>query len=364
MAIAEVLALADAVYGPRPLSWRAFDRCLLLALFYPLIAVVLGWALFNTHSPAGLTLFVDEPRLLPRIGRAIALVFAMAVAAWVVANAQRFADFVVDRVFGPPENSPARPGFLSKAGRAGVDLVAVAVAFAFAVAFAVAVAVAVAVAFAFAVAFAVAVAFAFAFAVFNDDTATAAFVLLLYAFLPLLNAVADWVSLAITRSFLRGHGRGPRPALAVIGVRAVADLALALVCLGVLLAAIALGLDLWGRISPATLPFTAATYMAEIRADPTRGMALYLMVATTLLPTFVHVLLGLGAVLSHRGHMLSDAALVLEAKLASGAALTVIERADMVGHVRRARWAGYGAAAVITGVLFALVLYPIWHLVI
>jgi hypothetical protein len=215
-----------------------------------------------------------------------------------------------------------------------------------------------------AVACACALFFAIALAGSNNVPEVAALLLLLFVFLPILNALADWVSLAITRSFLRGHGRGSRPALALIWVRAAADLALALVCLGALLTAIVHGLELWGRISPATLPFTAATYMAEVRADPTRGTALYLMVATTLLPTFVHLLWGLGAALSHRGHILSDAAAVLEAKLASDSPLTEIERGDLLHQVGRAHMTGYGAALVVTSLIFWLVLYPLWRLLI
>ncbi|MGR3709838.1 MAG: hypothetical protein ACU0A9_10405 [Alterinioella nitratireducens] len=353
-AIAEVQQFAVAFYGPKALSFRAFDRCLTLALLYPILAVLLGWVVANAYDPGGLALFPDEPRFLVRIGKAMALIGAWGICFWILKNAEKFADFFVDRLLGPLDTAPARTGFLAKAVRAGFELLAVAVAGAFAVAGAGAVA--------FAVAVAVVVVVAVAVAVGNQEAA--ALILLLYLALPILNAVADWLSIAITRRFLAplaeaATDAAKRPSLPLILMQSAFDLVLALICLAGLLAAIVLALAVWDRVSPGTLPFTWQAYWAEIASNPLRGIPLYLMIATTLLPTVVHLIAGFGAMFTYRRQALEREADILEDKLNTGAALTEIERGDMVRRVRRVKAAGFGLALFCCAALFLLIVWPV-----
>ncbi|MEJ6389751.1 hypothetical protein V8J83_09570 [Gymnodinialimonas sp. 2307UL20-7] len=97
----------------------------------------------------------------------------------------------------------------------------------------------------------------------------------------------------------------------------------------------------------------------DIRADPTQGTALYMMVTITLLPTFVHLIAGLGAMFSYRSRALAAQADILADNRETGAELTVIERGDMVGRARRIRWVAYACALTLTAILAALVLDPI-----
>lgn len=97
-AIRGVLAFAARIYGPKPLSWRAYDRCLLIAFIYPLLALLIAWMAANQHSPGGMALFTDEPRWWMRLGRAALLASAVSLAGWIIANSERFSDFLVAKL--------------------------------------------------------------------------------------------------------------------------------------------------------------------------------------------------------------------------------------------------------------------------
>ena len=196
----------------------------------------------------------------------------------------------------------------------------------------------------------------------------AALFLLLYLALPILNAVADWLSIAITRRFLAplaeaATDAAKRPSLPLILMRSAFDLVLALICLAGLLATIVLALTVWDRVSPGTLPFTWQAYWAEIASDPARGIPLYLMIATTLLPTVVHLIAGFGAMFTYRRQALEREADILDQKLETGAALTEIERGDMVRRVRRAGATGVCLSGFGSLVLIYVILWPVWQIV-
>ena len=72
-------------------------------------------------------------------------------------------------------------------------------------------------------------------------------------------------------------------------------------------------LEFWAWLSPDSLLFDWRAYWAETRADPSQGTMLYLMLVTTLIPTILHVVAGLGAVVVQRGHWLDRVADELEA---------------------------------------------------
>jgi len=374
-AIAEVLHFAEAFYGPKPLSFRAFNRCLTLAILYPVLAVLLGWVVANAYDPGGLALFPDEPRILVRIGKATALIGTWGISFWIVKNVEKFSGFVVDCFLGPVDTAAAQTNFFRKPVRVGfavlfftvtfIGALAVAAAFAITGAFAFAGLLTFAVAFAGTVAFFVALAIATTSGVGSQEAA--ALILLLYLALPILNAVADWLSIAITRRFLAplaeaATDAAKRPSLPLILMRSAFDLVLALICLAGLLAAIVLALAVWDRVSPGTLPFTWQAYWAEIASDPLRGIPLYLMIATTLLPTVVHLIAGFGAMFTYRQQALEREADILDQKLETGAALTEIERGDMVRRVRRAGAKGFCLSAFGSLVLIYVILWPVWQI--
>jgi hypothetical protein len=205
-------------------------------------------------------------------------------------------------------------GFLSKARPFVIAAFAVAVAFAVPGAVAGAVAVAVAVAVAFAGAVAGAVAFAGAGA---GDYEAATLILLAWVFMPMANAMADWLSVAATRRFL-GEVRDHRPRLSGILGLMLFDFAVGALCLAVLLTLLSRGLDLWAYVHPETFPLDWRDYWATARADPWQGMALWLMALTTLAPTIIHAVMGLSAVISHKSRLNRAALDELKTALARG----------------------------------------------
>jgi hypothetical protein len=380
-----LLGFASQTYGETSLSWRAYGTCLTLAFFYPLVSILLGWLLFNIWSPAGIDLFRDIDSDFGRLWRFALFAFSVGLAFFVVNNSERLGRFIVGlwigRGAGSRVDQQDRAGFEALVGSsASIATIAIALWMAialpsaFAGSIAVAVAVAVAGAFAGGVAvdgaFALAVvggfgvagicAAAFAVAVIGDlDMATLH--LLLYALLPLLNAGADMISLWITRSLLGGVV-ADRPTAWRIFVRVCLDLCLAALCIIGLIGALIFVLTQWAWLSPATLPLDWRAYWAGTQADPQTGVALYMMVLTTLIPTIVHLTAGLGAVWTQR----SPSARGIAATLATQpidralfgeeirACLRAFERVSFWGHTRAALVVGAVATPLIWGV-FVLV---------
>lgn len=342
---------ADALYGPR-FSCKALDRCVQLAFFYPILGMLLGWVLFDTHTPAGLQVFHADVSFGRRLVGAVLAITGLAVAIWIVWNSQTFANHCVARFLGPVDAGTAPPGFLAKVGRAAVGFLVRTAAFAGGVAVAVAVPSAfafsgvVSVAFAFAAASAVdfyrggagavartgAVAVAVAFSV--EDHGVISLVVFFYILLPITNAVLDWVSLAITRGFL-DQTTDAQPTLALIG-RSIFDLILATLCLIGLLSLLAGTLYAWEVIHPASLPISVDAYVAQIRANPQSGLPLYLMIATTLFPTFLHFGTALMALLAYPGRLLARPVEALKAAEAAGKTLRETQR---IGIIRTVKWA-------------------------
>lgn len=118
-------------------------------------------------------------------------------------------------------------------------------------------------------------------------------------------------------------------------------------CLVLLLGLTTTALDLWASISPQTLPVDWRAYWSDVQADWSNGWALYLMVATTLLPTAIHAAVGLGAVLTHKSRLTKRVALRLETAHAADEDLTKREQANLVALVHRATLWGYGAASLL-----------------
>jgi len=392
-AIRWVLGAAHRLYGRRALSLRAFGTCLTIALVYPLLAAILGWVFANNHTPGGLELFRDIDHWFERVWRAILLGFGLAVSVYVINNAEKFSQVFVDKLLGTHDTSSRRVGFLTKATWgvaftftfagaytfafavtfAGVDVFALTgfLPFVFAVTFAVGFAGAgfrasfTASTFASAGAFtlAAAVVVAGANAVTLDSAVaglnSAAILALFYVFLPLLNAIADLLSVGATRLFLRHVARN-RPAAGWILAGLALDLFVAALCLSGLLFGITTVLDIWAALGPSTLPLDWRAYWTTLKTDPWQGIALYLMVFTTLLPTFIHMIAGLGAIWTHKSRKLHHVAERLRSAQEQNKALNDIEAENLTATVRRATYWGYGSAGLL---IIAPMVLGIWWVV-
>ncbi len=377
-----LLAWTDRAYGA-PLGWQAFNLSLLLAYVYPLLAALIGWIVANQTAPGGLALFPDTPAWADRLWRGALTVGLIAVMILFLRRADRWSKKLGDFARKRLDTANHRSGFLAKADRwlpELVELLAVAVAFAvaFAGAFAGAVAVAGAFAFAGAVAFAVAVAFAgavavagavafaFAFAVvFAFAVAVlvpveqAALIVFLYALLPLANATADWLSLAITRTLLRDMARRRPDAWGLAG-HLILDLIAGAICLVLLLAGLVGLLELWATIHPASLPFDWRAYWAGAQADPVQGMALWLMTFTTLLPTLVHAVFSLTLWQTQK----SDYTRAAVAKMRDmGATVSDAARIDVARLILRGRVSGFLRGTLYWGVPLATMIWVAWNLI-
>lgn len=302
-----VVALAERIYGPKALSWRAYGTCLTIAFFYPLIAVMLGWVLFNIWNPAGIDLFIDTENGWERALRFAFFIFGLGIAALVFRNAENFRDYLVAQVKKRLDSSNPWAGFLSNAAQG--------------------------------------LAFAGAFAFAGSE---AALILFLYALLPILNAQADMVSLWVTRLFLK-NVIAHRPHFGWVLAQLLVDLLLATLCLAALIALIIGGLTIWAAISPASVPLDWRAYWADVHADPRTGVALYIMALTTLVPTIIHVISGLAAMFTQKAWMLQPVVAELSEQAEP---FSVVSIGRLERKIKRASFLGNLAACIAVAVLF------------
>ena len=317
------------------LSYRALDRCIALALIYPLLLLILAWTRGAEPELVGLTLFSAGASEWLRVALLLLALVLILVLSVVVAKHERIAHLLLAVVLprlkdhgivlgcveflvlcAAVSGAFVVAGFGAIAGAVAVAFagaVAIAVAFAFAVADVVAGAVAVAFAGAFASAVAVAVSGTVASAVAGEFTSTfasagagaVAFVAFaLLVLLPLSNALFDWLSWAVSRGLL-WHLVGPTPGQDVrygsvphLGFGKLLshcglDALVALVLLLAVALALPVVLQLFNALSASygMPPLEWWRYLAEARAEPFgRGIFVTAMLLTTLLPTMAHLL--------------------------------------------------------------------------
>ena len=377
-----VIECSGKVYGQKMVSWRTYGTCLTVALFYPLIAIVMGWLFFNIWSPAGIDIFRDIESNIGRLWRFLLLVGSIIFAFMIVKNNDALSQYFVAKL---SQKMPKLVGPNTKMDRVGLETLVGGIAIVFAISVAltvaamfpgtftgsIAVAVAVAVAGAFAAAISVDGTFAAAvvrgFSVAGNAAAAAAVAvvgdieiatlhLLLYAFLPLLNAGTDMLSLWITCAFLKRTSAN-RPQPWQVLVRIFVDLCLAVLCFIGLIVSLWAILAFWGWISPTTVPLDLRAYWTGVQADPRTVVALYLMAMTTLIPTLIHITIGLGAILTQRSVSLLRMAIELTQQpsdLSFSAEHIAIQkrtldRATHWGHFRAALVVGLICAPLLTG---------------
>lgn len=119
-------------------------------------------------------------------------------------------------------------------------------------------------------------------------------IILFLGFLPLLNALFDFLSIGLTRLYLRRGlaGWGPWH----VATFAFVDLLMALVTMVGLVVAIIGVLHLANTVAAQPLIDLGAT-LRDIHAHPGEYWWLYLTLFSTLLPTLVHLVLGIAALL-------------------------------------------------------------------
>ncbi len=328
-ALKDMLDWADGFFGgPGPWSARAYDRMLLLAVAYPVLSALIGWAAFGDAGNLGAALG------LAKSGDGL---FRLAVMIWLAGSVLLFSlSFRLDgwkfwaMVILPP--------LVYKYGLSALqglfpDEKAFAVAFPFAVAFAVAFAGAVAVSGAVAVAGAVAVSGAFtgvvagAFAVSGAFSVAGAFgkyprlvltavsiapiaavyillinspavttrphaagLMLGLVILPLVNAPFDFASTGLTRFLLRRNldAKGVRRRITL----SLADAAAALVLLIALAVAMIWAIEGFNAAAGHDVA-NIAGLIGDMRRHPFAGRHfwVYFALFSTLVPTMLHAVL-------------------------------------------------------------------------
>ncbi len=297
----------DEWFGP-PLSGQAFERCLAIAFIYPvsifLLTLVINGMVTGKVSLEEFFIFIG------------AAILGSFIAFKLFGRLVRFTQRLWNMLGGDVDIAPV----LAKVGL-GVIAVVTAFAIAFAIAsvmsseFYGAGSVAIAVLAAFALAFMLAITFAFAgagvFAAVVAIIAAVAFafasefafvLLLFFVMIPLVNACADWLSWAATRSLLRIVEKTPDN---TAGLTKLAGL---LLTTG--LVSIGLALALTGLLAN-TLEILSAAFSAignnafawkpllekASKAPWTEGLFVTGMLLTPLVPVFLHLTVGLTGML-------------------------------------------------------------------
>ena len=308
---------------PKSPYWTGYslDRCLLLALIYPLFSLLFIWAFTNDAGTLGGALGLPEDRAL---WQRLAALICMPVAAYSYAQVFRPGTSVQRRViFGLVSlvafavafafAGAGAVAFASQSHQAHSSIrLAVAGAFAFAVAFAVAVAVAVAVALmwgemrgrfggalmimlgAYALAIPLVLHWSAVLAGPQNSDITSPILLVFFGALPLINALFDWVSLGVTRMALR-FGLVPswwRPWIA-----SLIDLALAIASLFGLMAVTIIYLKILNEASvlgggAPVLDLDGLYKTITEPGDKPYGVWwIYITIFTTFIPSLVNMLL-------------------------------------------------------------------------
>ncbi|MDU8912056.1 hypothetical protein [Aestuariicoccus sp. MJ-SS9] len=269
-AIDRLLGLADQIYGPAFLGRAAFDRCLQIAFFYPLLAILIAWMGWGTATIGGLSVFEQSYDFWGGMWRGAVVLLLIAGTVMFLPRWVRWWDARLDRAIETAKAVDQRAGFLSKAARwsevgVGAGFVAGVVA---------------------------GVGAGFVAGVGVDPTEISTLLLFLLI-LPLLNALADFASLAATRRYLTNMSRRRPGALGILHDVAL-DIGAAAVALGALVTAIIGLLELWQMAFPQTLAFDWRGFRDAVLAGDTGQVSvLVLMAGTTLLPTIIHAVIGL-----------------------------------------------------------------------
>lgn len=315
-------------------SRQTFTRCLQIAFLYPLGLFMLAWALGGPHQMSGIAMFSEDIQTgWPRIWRAATL-FMSIISLYVLAkdygsssgrlhrlsekavkklSKGKFRTFVKEAV----EGVPASAGLVAfvyiwaiiseEAPLEGAGTVAAGAVVAGALVRELVVTVAVVGAFV-------------ALEVITGVGAGVEFlpIIIFLIILPSTNALLDTVSWSATRHFI-GKMLTTTSRLAVV-LEIIADIAIALICLFLLAALIPNVIELFNLILPA--PFDWIGTATDALADPFgAGLLTTGMLLSTLVPTFIHVTAGIGAL--GAGFAYTDFCAAVARDLASDAVMDI-----------------------------------------
>jgi hypothetical protein len=289
----------------------------------------MGWVLFDVGELGGFPMLEEDRSFPDRLWRLGVMLTGWAIAYWFLRNLDNLDAWVIDRLDRYLPITTPRARFRTKVARGVVRVFAVAGAGVVAVAFA--------------------------------ETELSTIWFLFFALLPILNALADWISVAATRWFLAEiteQEKMPDPPLILWDL--FLDFLVAAMSLLGLIASIIVALELWDLLFPETLLFDWRAYWGAFRADWTQGTALYLMCLTTLIPTILHLIAGIGAFFSHKSRLMHRIADDLDRCIADPDPkrpdLNDID--DALKGLRRATFWGYSLSSLLVlGPLIALVLW-------
>lgn len=343
-------------FGGPAHGWSAFIRCFQIAFLYPMFLTLLAWVLSGDRFISdGTFLFFETSGFFDRIWR-ICLLLGLAVAfflrMWfIVAN--RFSELLRPHAIASTLHN------LSKGQKQLLVSLAAILAFASLGSLVYAYAGVVA----FAGAFGYAIVGAGAVGVVNDRAfviLVASIIIFLYALLPLLNAVLDWLSWAVTRRLLRAAAtktKADRWAPLWLAAELLIDLLFALVCLVVLAALLALAFESRNQFGSGVPWDWRNIAEAAARAPFTEGILVTGMLATTFVPTLLHLGFGFyGLHLAFAPDQSGIRALLRRGNLSVGEANWAARQMMRVRF--NVIYAIPGALAVLL-VFFALFYYPV-----
>ncbi|MEZ5873137.1 MAG: hypothetical protein R3D32_15100 [Nitratireductor sp.] len=299
-AIRRLEGWVDSVYRFAPRAgWRgwftfgAFNRCLQIAILYPMLVLMVGWALGASGAFGPLQLLPDDLEGGQRWLSIILAVVAFVPVYLFWRNFDRIYELVKARVHGFITSRTTGEGVREVMA----ERIAAFAAFAFA-AFGFAFA-----AFAFA-AFAAFAAFGFAFAaaavafaaklgLVNASETQLATLIVFAVALPLVNALFDWLSVGATRWFLAAIGKGESKAK--VAMHIALDLVFAILFLIGLAIALPAATEFMVRLFDIPFDWRAAIARAHLQPWP-HAVPLLGMLVTTLAPSIVHLGVGLTAI--------------------------------------------------------------------
>lgn len=359
---------ADLWFGPA-ISLKAFDRCLLLAFSYPIVLFVLAW-LVGMPGTIGAIELLPEFEFWERLGTVVivASVYIGQYYYYKTEIPKKFSDRITNLFFKNMAEAKGKVLWSDKV----VESIAVVIVVAGSVSFVVigvsfgsvfvvgAVAIAVfgigvvvgVVVGVVAVAFAVAGAVAFGFN--GSDAAGVVIVFVFYCILPIVNAVIDFCSWGFTRWLLSiaDHGEEGWRGFCRVLLAVLADLVFAVLCLLGLTAIAALTLEAFNLFA-ASFGWPEFDWRSQIslaRAYPfTLGLFVTGMLVSTLLPTIIHLTLGLG----HAFTVWTPSAKKTSALISDDMSTSAKQK---VAVVMVCRWLWYiPAFSLVLGMLFGLI---------
>lgn len=384
-ALDKVLEVAAGIYGKRAVSFEAFDRCLLFACVYPAIGLLFGWVIFDTGQFGGIDVMPAGKDIFTRTWQTLLVVSLAAIAGGSLYFSDRLSQAASAWIL---QNMAAQNAFATFLRPKIATLTDYAIFFGSC--FMVGIATAFSSIYVFeptgdsgvaagAATFTIAVAAIFFGGIFVAGASTLVLVLtwievagptfaatmfLFLAVLPWLNALADMISLWATRSFL-GHVAKTRPGLGRILILLWLDLCVATLCLFGLLWSFTLVLDFWTWIRPGTISFDWRVYRDAVFEDATLGAPLYLMIATTLLPTAVHLVAGIAALITYKSRLTARVGRRISEMLgdSSGPIFSKEELDQRIGELRTAWFLGLFCATILTiliGIVAWAIGFQIW----